>query len=120
MLAKSPGDLINEADSVDAKTAPEEHYPLPLEIDFERCAEVLGEANPNDPRLREIVEILFGMLDQIAAISFGVSPSQIACGKLLKIDSESELQVIDVVKSKDSLTDRFADTAHNPTHKGVS
>lgn len=79
-------------------------YPLPLAIDFEKYAKVLGNPDPHDPQVRALIETLFGMLDEIARLLFGTSTSQIACGQLTEIDSDSHIPSTDVLKSEDRTT----------------
>ncbi len=79
-------------------------HPLPIAIDFEKYAKILGDADPNDPYVRNLIETLFGMLGQIAAIHFGTSPSQIACGQLPEITTERHIPTIDVIKSEGKTT----------------
>lgn len=88
-------------------------YPAMPTIDFEAYLPYLEDEDIPEKQKRELIEVLFNIMMGFADIAFGVSSSQAVCGKLFKIDCESHISAISVLKSKDQKTTKedFANAA---------
>ena len=94
-------------------------YPLPIEIDFERYAELLNGADPDDPDVRMLIETLFNIVLQSADIAWGLSPTQMACGKPPENEAASAFSRDLMLQLSDSnLTDQFAAKTGDTDKKG--
>lgn len=115
MADKSAGDDGGvEQDDTALVYLKENPYPLPLAIDFERYIDELEGADPNDPDARELVQTLHTILDQIVDVSFGISPTKIACGQVTKNHTQRPIPAHNTVKSKEhTLSTTFRETANN-------
>lgn len=94
-------------------------YSPPIAIDFERYAECLQNADPNDPDVRELIEILFNIQLQIADLSWRSGSLRKTCGQIVEANAESELPNDPVIKSKTThLKKQFEDHSDGPVRKG--
>ena len=87
-------------------------YPALPQIDFEAYLPFLEDQDIPMAQKRELIETLFGVLTCFADIAFGLSPMQNACGKLAKIESESQFPAKTMIKSENRKTRKqFKDAA---------
>ncbi len=75
---------------------------MPMIIDFEKYAKLLKDADPNDPDVIALIEILFSIQLQFSDLAWRCGSTQLACGQRSESDAICNFTADHMVESKDN------------------
>jgi len=81
---------------------------MPMIIDFEKYAKLLKGADPNDPDVKALIEILFSIQLQFSDLAWRCGSTQLACGQRPESGAICNFTANHMIESEDNnLTEKF-------------